>query len=56
MYLVFLIHTSADGRLGCFHVMAIIESEVNPKSIVVIYVKMCSAYVFLFFFLILFYF
>ena len=55
MYLVFLIHTSADGCLGCFHVMAIIESEVNPKSIAVIYVKMCSAYVFLFF-LILFYF
>src|SRR5574341_149209 len=26
MYHSFLIHSSADGRLGCFHVLAIIDS------------------------------
>ena len=26
MYQSFLIHSSADGRLGCFHVLAIIKS------------------------------
>ena len=26
MYLSFLIHSSADGHLGCFHVLAIINS------------------------------
>ena len=28
MYLSFLIHSSADGHLGCFHVLAIINSAV----------------------------
>ena len=28
MYLSFLIHLSADGHLGCFHVLAIINSAV----------------------------
>ena len=28
MYHGFLIHSSADGRLGCFHVLAIINSAV----------------------------
>ena len=28
MYHSFLIHSSADGHLGCFHVMAIINSAV----------------------------
>ena len=26
MYLSFLIHSSAEGHLGCFHVLAIINS------------------------------
>ena len=26
MYHVFLIHSSADGYLGCFHVLAIVNS------------------------------
>ena len=26
MYLCFLIHVSADGHLGCFHVLAMINS------------------------------
>ena len=26
MYHSFLIHSSADGHLGCFHVLAIIDS------------------------------
>ena len=28
MYHTFLIHSSADGHLGCFHVLAIINSAV----------------------------
>ena len=28
MYQSFLIHSSADGHLGCFHVLAIINSAV----------------------------
>ena len=28
MYHSFLIHSSADGHLGCFHVLAIIDSAV----------------------------
>ena len=28
MYLTFLIHSSADGHLGCFHVLVMINSAV----------------------------
>ena len=28
MYYSFLIHSSADGHLGCFHVLAIVNSAV----------------------------
>ena len=28
MYLSFLIHSSANGNLGCFHVLAIVNSAV----------------------------
>ena len=32
MYNSFLIHSSADGHLGCFHVLAIINSTVIPDA------------------------
>ena len=32
MYHSFLIHSSADGHLGCFHVLAIINSAAKSKS------------------------
>ena len=37
MYHSFLIHSSADGHLGCFHVLAIVNSAVMlSKSIFII--------------------
>ena len=33
MYHSFLIHTSADGHLGCFHVLAIINSAVIKTGV-----------------------
>ena len=49
MYHSFLIHSSADGHLGCFHVLAIINSAAMnigihvPLSILVSSVCMLSS-------------
>ena len=32
MYHSFLIHSSADGHLGCFHVLAMINSAVKTEE------------------------
>ena len=33
MYHSFLIHSSAEGDLGCFHVLAMINSAANPSAL-----------------------
>ena len=37
MYHSFLIHSSADGHLGCFHVLAIINSAVMHIGLMLIW-------------------
>ena len=33
MYHSFLVHSSADGHLGCFHVLAMTNTKINSKWI-----------------------
>ena len=45
MYHIFLIHSSANGRLGCFHVLAIVNSvSLNIWVHVSFSVKVLSGY------------
>ena len=43
MYHIFLIHSSADGHLGCFHVLAIINSAVMNIGMNVSFSDMVSS-------------
>uniref|UniRef100_A0A4X1TX04 Uncharacterized protein n=1 Tax=Sus scrofa TaxID=9823 RepID=A0A4X1TX04_PIG len=45
IYHIFLIHSSVDGHLGCFHVLAIMNSaEVNIQTHVSFSLKVLSRY------------
>ena len=40
MYHSFLIHSSADGHLGCFHVLAIINKKNSFESVLMRWMKL----------------
>ena len=46
MYYIFLIHLSVDGRLGCFHVLATVNSAAMNIGVHVSFsIKVLSGYI-----------
>ena len=41
MYYSFLIHSSADGHLGCFHVLAVMNIGVHMSLSILVFLVVC---------------